>query len=92
MPTTLADGKQAGAPLGSYTGIAWDHENSNIFFMISGTFSPFPPDKIKALYPDHEAYVAAVTAAAQDLAAKRHILPEDADAYIAAATRSDIGQ
>ncbi len=92
MPTTLADGKQAGAPLGSYTGIAWDHETSNIFFMISGTFTPFPPDKIKALYPDHETYVTAVTAAAQELVSKRHILPEDADAYIAAAQISDIGR
>ncbi len=92
MPTILADGRQAGAPLGSYGGIAWKYEKSNGFFAISGTFTPFPPSKIKALYPNHKTYVAAVTAAAQDLAAKRYILPEDADAYVAVAERSDIGR
>lgn len=92
MATVLADGTKAGAPLGQYTGLAWTHEKSNFFFVLSGTFTPFPPDKIKALYPTHETYVAAVTAAAQDLAAKRYILAEDADAYIAAAERSNIGR
>ena len=89
LATTLADGKQSGAPLGSYTGIAWNYQNKNGFFVISGTFTSF---KIKALYPTHETYVAAVTAAAQDLVAKRYILAEDADAYIAEAERSDIGR
>lgn len=92
MPTILADGTKAGAPLGQYTGIAWSYEKTNGFFAISGTFTPFPPDKVKALYPTHETYVAAVAAAAQDLAAKRYILAEDADAYIAAAERSNIGR
>ena len=92
LATILADGKQSGAPLGSYTGIAWNYQNKNGFFVISGTFTSFPPDKIKALYPTHETYVAAVTAAAQDLVAKRYILPEDADAYVAEAERSDIGR
>ena len=55
-------GKQSGAPLGTYTGIAWNYEVKNGFFVISGTFTPFPPDKIKALYPTHETYVAAVAA------------------------------
>lgn len=92
LPTTLADGTNAGAPLGRYTGLAWAYENSNGFFVGSGTFTPFPPDKIKALYPTHETYVAAVTAVAQDLVAKRYILAEDADAYIAEAERSDIAR
>jgi hypothetical protein len=91
MPTTLAGGKQAGAPLGHYTGVAWDYEGRNMFFLLSGTFEPFTPEKIKALYHDHETYVAAVTAAAQDLVAKRYILQEDADAYVEAAKRSNIG-
>lgn len=92
MPTVLADGTKAGGPLGQYTGLAWNYEKSNIFFVISGAFAPFPPDKIKALYPTHETYVAAVTAAARDLATKRYILAEDADAYIADAERSDVGR
>ncbi len=48
--------------------------------------------KLSALYPDHEAYVSAIATSAQDLMAKRYILPEDAEAYIDAAKRSDIGR
>jgi hypothetical protein len=92
MPTVLEDGTKAGAPLGHYTGFAWDHEKSNFFFTISGTFTPFPEDKLHALYPTHDAYLSAVSLAAKDLVAKRYILQEDADAYIEAAIKSDIGQ
>jgi hypothetical protein len=92
MPTVLADGTKTGAPLGQYAGLAWAYEKSNFFFLVGGTFTPFPPDKIKTFYPTHETYVAAVTAAAQDLVAKRYILAEDADAYVAEAERSDIGR
>jgi hypothetical protein len=92
MPIVLGDGTKAGAPLGRYDGLAWAHETSNIFFLISGTFTPFPPDKLEALYPDHKAYVAAVAAAAEDLVAKRYILPEDGAAYVEAAAQSDIGR
>ncbi len=91
MPTTLAGGKQAGAPLGHYTGIAWNYEGRNMFFLLGGTLEPFTPEKIKALYLDHEAYVAAVASAVQDLVSRRHILQEDADAYVDAAKRSRIG-
>jgi hypothetical protein len=92
MPTVLDDGAKAGAPLGHYTGFAWDYEKSNMFFTISGTFAPFPKEKLRALYPTREAYVSAVSLAAKDLVTKRYILQEDADAYIEAATSSDIGQ
>ena len=92
MPVVLGDGGKAGAPLGRYDGLAWAHETSNIFFLISGTFTPFPPDKLEALYPNHKAYVAAVAAAAEDLVAKRYILPEDGAAYVEAAAQSDIGR
>lgn len=90
MPVVLDDGRNAGAPLGRYDGLAWAYEKTNIFFFISGTFTPFPPEKIAALYPDHETYVAAVRAAAEDLVVRRHILAEDAQAYIDAAERSDV--
>jgi hypothetical protein len=62
-----------------------------LFFLISGTFAPFSQDRIRALYPNHDAYVSAVSLAAKDLMAKRYILQEDADAYIEAAARSAIG-
>jgi hypothetical protein len=92
MPTVLDDGAKAGAPLGHYTGFAWGYEKTNMFFTISGTFTPFPKEKLRALYPNRAAYVSAVSLAAKDLVAKRYILQEDADAYIEAATSSDIGQ
>lgn len=92
MPSLLANGRKAGAPLGRYDGLAWAHEKTNIFFFISGTFTAFPPEKLKALYPDHAAYVSAVSAAAEDLVARHYILPEDARAYVEAAERSEIGR
>lgn len=92
MPSRLADGTRAGAPLGAYAGLALDRQEENFYFAISGVFAPFPPEKLAALYPDHAAYVAAVTAAAEDLASRRYILPEDAAAYIAAAKSADIGR
>jgi len=92
MPTVLDGGTTAGAPLGQYTGFAWNYQKSNRYFTISGTFTPFPNDKLRALYPTHDAYVSAVSLAAKDLVAKRHILQEDADAYVENAAKSDIGQ
>jgi hypothetical protein len=92
MTSVLADGRKVGAPLGQYTGVAYDFDKTNLFFTISGTFKPFPPDKLKVLYPTHAAYVEAVTASANDLVAKRYILPEDAQAYVEAAKVSDIGR
>jgi hypothetical protein len=91
MPTGLDDGKTAGAPLGTYKGLDLDFKDTNLFFLISGSFAPFSEDRLRALYPNHDAYVSAVSLAAKDLVAKRYILQEDADAYIEAAARSAIG-
>lgn len=90
MPSRLTDGTPAGAPLGTYRGLALDRQEENIYFTISGTFTPFGPEKLAARYPDHAAYVAAVTAAANDLGERRYILPEDATAYIEAARSADV--
>jgi hypothetical protein len=92
MISVLKDGTKAGAPLGHYTGFAWDYEKSNFFFTISGTFTPFPDDKLRALYPTRDAYVSLVSAAAKELVTQRYILAEDADAYIEAAKKTNIGQ
>lgn len=70
--------------------MALDRADENVYFAMAGTFAPFPPEKLQALYPDHAAYVAAVTAAAEDLASRRYILPEGAAAYIEAAKAADI--
>jgi hypothetical protein len=74
----------------AYTGVGYAEDSA--FFTIAGTFKPFPPETLKALYPTHTAYTEAVTASANDLVAKRYLLPEDGDAYIEAAKRSEIGQ
>jgi hypothetical protein len=92
LRTVLDDGREVGAPLGQYTGFAWDYEDSNFFFTISGTFTPFSPERIAALYPDRATYLEAVKAAAEDLAAKRYILEEDAQAYVEAAQQADLGR
>lgn len=92
MTSALPDGRKAGAPLGQYTGFAFDYVKSNFFFTLSGTFRPMSSEKIRALYPNHAAYVDAVTASTEDLVTKRYILPEAAEGYIEAAKRSDIGR
>ena len=89
MPTVLGDGQPAGAPLGRYAGLALDH-GENFFLALGGTFAPFTGEKLRALYPDHAAYVRRVRAAAGDLVAKRYILPEDGAAYVEAAERSSV--
>ena len=45
---------------------------------------------LKSLYPDHNAYVAAVTNDAQSAIAKGFLVEEDADLIISAAQASDI--
>jgi len=92
MTNALGDGRKAGAPLGHYTGFAYDFAKDNFYLAISGTFTPFPPEKIKVLYPTHTAYVDAVKASVEDLVAQRYILPENARAYVEAAEASDIGR
>ncbi|WP_114947845.1 alpha/beta hydrolase domain-containing protein [Microvirga calopogonii] len=82
LPTTLANGEHVGAPVGSYNGLAWKHENGNFFFLISGSFESFPATKLQTLYPSQEAYVRSVAAAADELVRLRQILPEDAQAYV----------
>lgn len=91
MATVLADGRSAGAPLGSYSGLAWEHAEDNFFLALGGTFTPFTEEKLRSMYPDRATYVGLVKAAADDLVAKRYILPEDGRAYIEAAQRASIG-
>ena len=90
MTTVLADGRKAGAPLGQYTGFAPSFAKDNVFFTIGGEFKPFSPEKVKAFYPTHAAYLDLVRTSARDLEAKRYILAEDAKAYIDAAEASDV--
>jgi hypothetical protein len=92
MTSTTEAGEPTGAPLGAYTGIAWPYEKSNFFFVISGSFKPFPPEKLRTLYPEQDRYVARVKAAADDLVRKRLILNEDAAAYVSAAKTENLAR
>jgi hypothetical protein len=92
LPRTLEDGSPAGASVGSNNGLAWKHESGNFFFFISGTFEPFSAEKLRTLYPSHEAYVRSVAAAAKELVRLRQILPEDAQAYVDAAQANDVAR
>jgi hypothetical protein len=73
-----------GAPLGTYAGLDLG-DQTNTFFLISGTFDPFPAEELAKRYPTADAYVSAVKKAAARLVSERLILEEDADAYIKAA-------
>ena len=90
MTSVLNEARRRERRLGSI--LVWADDEANLFFTIAGVFKPFPPDKLKAVYPTRAAYTEAVTASANDLVAKRYILPEDAEVYIDAAKHSDIGQ
>lgn len=90
LPHMPGESPGIGAPLGTYTGNA--PKAGNRFLQISGTFEPFSKEELLARYPSHDVYVQAVSAAANDLVAKRYILQTDADSYIEAAKASGIGQ
>jgi hypothetical protein len=80
------------APVGTYEGLDHDFKDSNVFFLISGVYEPFSTEELAARYTDHDAYVAMVSAAANELVAKRYMLEEDALPLIDAAKRSDVGR
>ncbi len=87
------------APIGTYTGwnLFRDDWFTNGFCTLGGSFVPFAATKaerektgdprlsLEERYPNKEAYVAAVTKAAQSLVAGRLLLPEDANRLIAEA-------
>ena len=88
--TSTVDGRQAGAPLGTYDGFEFNTQDPFIF--IGGHFTPFEPPRLEALYPSHGAYVHKVAQAAHRLVKRREILEEDSVALIREAERSTIGR
>jgi pimeloyl-ACP methyl ester carboxylesterase len=79
----VIDGRPAGAPLGTYTGINPSGEPP--YGVFGGTFSPFDEEDLRERYPDHREYVDRVTHAADRLLAEGHIVRADRDAYVTAA-------
>lgn len=57
---------------------------------LSGFSKPFPPEKLRALYPDHAAYVAQVEQAVQSCVDAGVLLPRHADEYVRAAKDAPI--
>lgn len=55
------------------------------FCRIAGHETPFTPERLKALYPTHEAYVKAVRASVRGLVAQRYLTKADGDEIIAEA-------
>jgi hypothetical protein len=94
----------AAVPIGTYTG--WNYFNKEFFedgfCTLSGSFIPFAPTKqerlatadprpsIEERYPTKEAYVAAFRKAADDLVARRFLLPDDAIRLVAEAERDGV--
>ncbi len=95
----------AQVPIGTYTG--WNVGRAGRFegglCNLQGSFIPFARDRaardasgdprlsLAERYPDQAAYVSAFRAAAERLVGQRFLLPDDAQALIAAAERSGVG-
>jgi hypothetical protein len=62
------------------------------FCRLYGSHVDFDPAKLASLYPTHSAYVAAVREVTEKNVKSGYILRPDADATIAAAEQSAIGQ
>jgi hypothetical protein len=100
VPKTDADGNETSgvpsvllsAPLGSYLG--WNVVSKGVdqgkICGLSGGFTPFPPEKLKAKYATHQGYVDAVKKAADQAVKDGFLLQEDASKLIAEAAASDV--
>ena len=62
------------APLGTHVGENLTDDIANV----GGSSTPFPPEKIRALYPDHSAWYRKYEAAVEQLVADQVVLPDDA--------------
>jgi Alpha/beta hydrolase domain len=74
------------APVATLTGEA----EGDGFCRLLGETIPFRPEQLAALYPTHDAFVAAVTEAAEAAVADGFVLGPDADALVAEAEASAI--
>ena len=60
------------------------------FCRIAGHETPFTPERLKALYPTHDAYVRAVEASVRRLVTQRYVTRADGDAIIAEARAAKV--
>jgi hypothetical protein len=74
------------APLGTHVG----QSPRDGFVQLMGTTTPFAPEKVRALYPDHDTWLAAYRAATERLVETGVFLPDDADEVIARASTLEL--
>ncbi len=74
------------APLGTHVG----ESPAEGFANLMGSSTPFPPEKVRALYPDRDAWLARYRVATEDLVANQVVLADDADAMLARAAAMEL--
>jgi hypothetical protein len=79
---------QVDAPIAALSGVG---QSGGAFCSIFGTTTPFDASTLATLYPDHDAYVAAVRDAIRRAVRAGTVLKTDAAAIRAAAAASDVG-
>ena len=77
------------APVAKLSGLG---QTGPSFCALFGTTIPFDQAALDALYPDHEAYVAAVRSSASSAVRRGFLVRADADLLVLAAEQSDIGR
>jgi hypothetical protein len=78
------------APVGSYYGTS--SCNPGTLGFLAGLYVPFDAATLARLYPTHDAYVATVTASANQAVADQFMLQQDAQTLIDEANASSIGK
>ena len=73
------------APLGTHVG----ESAADGFANLMGSSTPFPPEKVRALYADKEEWLAQYRAAIEQLVAAQAVLPDDADRMLARASATE---
>ena len=74
------------APLGTHVGENLTDNIANV----GGSSAPFPPEKVKALYPDHSTWYQKYEAAVERLVDDQVVLPDDAAEMLARAAALDL--
>lgn len=77
------------APVATLSGRS---SGGNSFCFLFGSTTPFTPEQMAALYPDHATFVSAWTRATKSARKAGFLVPADAKELIAAAVASDIGR
>ena len=75
------------APVATHSG---ENATEETIFQLFGATVPFTPEQLRARYPSHDDYVAAVTASADAAVAARFLLSDDRDKIVADAETAPV--